>query len=114
MIGDPAKMRVSLAGSLGGGFGGYLFGAPEEVESEGGEEADHRVGDVDAGEDEEAEAREDDERGVETGSLAGLRSLMVAEETSGEGFEEESQEEDCKREWKARGYGEGSRRGEAA
>ena len=84
------------------GWRGFdLFGAPEEVEGEGGEEADGGVGDVDAGEDEEAEAGEQDERGVEAGAGG-------AEETSGEGFDEQSEGEDGEGEGDARGDGEGS------
>ena len=46
-------------GSCGFAVGaGEFFGAPEEVEGEGGPEADVGVGESDAGEDEDAEAGE--------------------------------------------------------
>ncbi len=88
-------------------MGGELFGAPEAVEGEGGEEAKHRVGDVDAGKDEDAEAGEGDESGIE----AGVRG---AEEAAGEGFEEEGEGEDGEGERDAGGDGEGAGRGESA
>ena len=65
---------------------GEFFGAPEEVEGEGGPEADVGVGKDDAGEDEDAEAGEDDEGGVEAGAGG-----AIAEEAAGEGFDEESE-----------------------
>jgi hypothetical protein len=91
---------VAVEGSRG------FFGMPEGVEGRGGEEAEHRVGDIDAGEDEDAEAGERDEGGVEPGVGGG-------EEAAGKGFDEESEGEDGEGERDARGYGEGLRRGEA-
>jgi len=91
---------------LGRRTGAELFGAPEEEEGEGGPEADVSVGKEDAGEEEDAEAGQGDERGVEAGAGG-------VEEAAGESFDEESEGEDGERQRDARGYGEGSGRGEA-
>ena len=45
-----------------------LFGEPEAEQGEGEPETDHRVGERDAGEEEDAGAREQDECGVEAGA----------------------------------------------
>ena len=76
-----------------------IFGAPEGVEGGGDPEADEGVGDGDAREDEDAEAGEENERGVEAG--AGR-----AEEAAGEAFGEECQGEDAEREGDTGGGGE--------
>ena len=91
---------------LGRRIGAELFGAPEEEEGEGGPEADVSVGKEDAGEEEDAEAGQGDERGVEAGAGG-------VEEAAGESFDEESEGEDGERQRDARGYGEGSGRGGA-
>jgi len=72
-----------------------LFGEPVAVEGEGEPEADHRVGYGDAGEDEDAEAGEEDESGVEAGS-GGF------EGATSEGFDDECQCEYGECEGKAR------------
>ena len=91
-------------GVLGGSV--ELFGEPEGVEGEGGEEADGCVGDEDAGEEEDAEAGEEDEGGVEA-------SASGVEDAAGEGFEEEGEGEEGEGERDARGYGESAGRGGA-
>jgi hypothetical protein len=73
-----------------------LLGEPVAVEGEGEPEADHGVGDEDAGEDEDAEAGEEEEAGVETGSDA-------CEGAAGEGFEDEGEGQDGEGEGQARG-----------
>jgi hypothetical protein len=75
-----------------------LFGEPVAVEGQGEPEADHRVGDGDAGEDEDGEAGEKNESGVEAGPGAG-------EGPTSEGFGDEREGEDCEGEWEAGGGG---------
>ena len=75
-----------------------LFGEPVAVEGEDEPEADHGVGNEDAGEDEDAEAGEEEEAGVETGSDA-------CEGAAGEGFDDEREGEDGEGEGQARGGG---------
>jgi hypothetical protein len=82
-----------------------LFGEPVAVEGEGEPEADHCIWDGDAGEDEDAEAGEEDEAGVEAGSGAGFRSLKATEGAAGEGFDDECQRENCECEWETGGGG---------
>src|SRR5271163_3335827 len=71
------------------------FGEPVAVKGEGGPEADHCVGDGDAGEDEDAEAGEENEASVEAGPGAG-------EGAAGEGFGNKRESEDREGEWEAR------------
>ena len=75
-----------------------MFGQVKAVEGGGEEEADEDVGDVDAGEDEDAEGGEGDEAGVE----AGTRGRKGA---TGEGLEEEGEGEDGEGEGDAAGGG---------
>ena len=70
----------------------------EGVDREGGEEADHRVRDGDAGEDEDTEAGQQDERGVE--ARAG-----GTEEVAGEAVGEQREGEDAESERDASGGG---------
>ncbi len=83
---------------------------PERVEGERGPEANHRVGDQHAGEEVHAEAREDDECGVETCALGGLLA-GVGEEAAGEGFAEKGKDQHGERERDAGGCGESARAG---
>ena len=73
-----------------------LLGEPVAEDGEGEPEAEVDVGDDDAGEDEDAEAGEQDEAGVEAGSRG-------VEGAAGEAFEGESEGEDGEGEGKARG-----------
>ena len=75
-----------------------LVGEPVAEDGEGETEADHRVGDGDAGEDEDSEARERDEGGVESGAGA-------CEGAAGEGLAGEREGEDGEGERDARGRG---------
>ena len=86
IMGHPILWRVGL------------FGEPVAVKGEGKPEADHCVGDGDAGEDEDAEAGEENEAGIEAGPGAG-------EGAAGEGFGDEREGEDREGKREARGGG---------
>jgi hypothetical protein len=75
-----------------------LFGEPVAEDGEGEPKAEVRVGDDDAGEDEDAEAGEQDEAGIEASSYG-------AKGAAAEAFEGESEAEDGEGEGKARGGG---------
>ena len=66
---------------------GLLLGAPEGEQGKGEPAADEDVRDIDAGKDEEAEARKGDEAGVEAGATR-------VEGCAGEVFEQEREQED--------------------
>jgi hypothetical protein len=83
-----------------------LFGAPEAEHRKGDPEADARVGNGDAGEDEEAEAGEQDERGVEA-------RAWRPEETANEGFYQQREREHGQSEWNTGSGGERARGGDA-
>ena len=93
---EPAESWACVGLSVGL-LGGAGFGEPVEVEGEGEPEADVGVGEEDAGEDEDAEAGEKYEAGVEAGS--------GGECAAGEAFEDEGEREDGECDGKARGGG---------